>query len=72
MRGEVEERLLREKSEGLEPDLTHWVIWSPSGCRSSLAMPNSSRLASGGSMGSRPGEVVFEDQPPQAPDAPPQ
>ena len=72
MRREVEERLLREKSEGLEPDSTHWVNLVAQ--RMQIVSGHAKQLEAGVRrvMGSRPGEVVFEDQPPQAPDAPPQ
>ncbi len=71
VREEVQERLLREKRDGLEPNETRWVQliiqWMP------LVSGPSSQLEheAGRVLRSRPGEAVVEDQPPLPPDAPP-
>ena len=72
IRREVEKRLLWEKREGLEPDATHWVNLIAQ--RLPVITGPATQLEAGARqvLRSRPGEAVFEEQPPQAPDAPPQ
>ena len=70
---EVEGRLLTEKREGLEPNETH-SLGQPD--RAEMALPTGGLTEALGRMAgmvlqSRPGEAVFTDQPPSAPDAPP-
>jgi hypothetical protein len=71
MRREVEERLLREKREGLEPNATHWV--NPLAQRMPIVSAHTKQLEAGARqvIMSRPGEAVFEDQPSEAPDGRP-
>jgi hypothetical protein len=72
MRREVEERLLREKREGLEPNATHWVNLLAQ--RMPIVTGHAAQLETGASqvIRSRPGEAVFYDQLPEAPDVPPE
>lgn len=72
LRRDVEERLLQEKYEGREPNETHWVNLIAQ--RMTTISGHAKQLEAGVRrvIGSRPGEVVFEDQPPPAPDAPPE
>lgn len=71
VREEVQERLLREKRDGLEPNETRWVQliiqWMPlvSGPSSQLEHEASRVLRS------QPGAAAVDEQPPPPPDAPP-
>jgi hypothetical protein len=69
MRREVEQRLLREKRPGLEPNATHWV--NPLAGRMPLISGHARQLDACARkvIGSHPGEAVFGDQPPEAADA---
>jgi hypothetical protein len=71
LRQGIEERLLREKREGLEPNATHWVNLLAQ--QMPLVSLHATRLEAGARkvMGSRLGEAVFADQPPEAPWTPP-
>ena len=72
LRREVEERLLREKREGLEPNATHWVNLVAG--RTPLLSGHATQLEVGAGrvIRSSPGEAVFDAQPPsRAPWTPP-
>ena len=67
IRREVEKRLRWEKSEGLEPDATHWVNLIAQ--RLPVISGPATQLEDGAwqVLRSRPGEAVFDEQPPPAP-----
>ena len=72
IRQEVEKRLLWEKREGLELDATHWVNLVAQRLPVVAGPATQLEAAAWQVLRSRPGEAVFEDQPPQAPDPPPE
>jgi hypothetical protein len=68
---EVEQRLLEEKRDGLEPNATNWVNIIRVRTLALAGIVQSLSKMAEMVLHSRPGEAVFEDQPPPAPDAPP-
>ena len=70
VRDEVEKRLVQEKRDGLKPNETRWVQLILT--RMALVSGPATHLEAGASnvLRSLPGEAVFEEQPPSAPDAP--
>jgi hypothetical protein len=71
IRQEVEKRLQWEKREGLEPDATHWVNLIAQRLPVTFGPAAQLEASAWQVLRSRSGEAVFEDQQPEAPDAPP-
>lgn len=70
LRDEVERRRLREASEQLEPNQTDWVNVIGLQLQSVDHIFKGLQFGVRRIMRSEPGEVVFPEQPPSAPDAP--
>ena len=70
LRDEVESRRLREVGEQLEPNETDWVNLIGLQLQSVDHIFKGLRVGVGRVLRSTPGEVVFKEQPPSAPNAP--